>query len=204
MHRFALVLWTVVTFLAGAAGALLLVPGAGERLLGPTITYSTPPPVRVGGPFSLTAAGGKTVRDTDFDGRYRIVFFGHRADTGLTAAGLQLIAEALARVGPKAADIAPIFITVDGAADPPEPLQAYAAGFHPAIVALGGTVEDLARVTKLYLVQVARSASSEAGEGPVADVVSPIYIFDKKGQYVTHVSPVTPPGQLAAALRALP
>lgn len=204
MRRLALTMWTVATFLAGALAAVLVIPGARERFLAPMADLELPPRVRVGGPFSLTTAGGKTVSDTDFLGRYRIVFFGHRADPGLTAAGLQLIAQALSRVGEKAAGITPVFITVDAAGDPPEELQAYAARFHPALVALGGSPEALARVAKLYLVHVTRSPSGPAGEGAVMDVVSPIYVMDKKGEYVTHVSPATPPAQLAAALAALP
>lgn len=204
MRRVALIVWTVATFLAGALAAVLVIPGAKERLSGPAVEVVAPPPVRVGGPFTLTAAGGRTVTDTDFQGRYRIVFFGYRGDTGLTAAGLQLIAEALSRVGPKAAEIAAIFITVDGAADPPEELQAYAARFHPALVALGGSPEAISRVAKLYLVQVTRSPPGQTGGSVVTDVVSPIYVMDKQGEYITHVSPATPAAQLAAALTALP
>lgn len=204
MRRVALILWTIATFLAGAVSAVLVIPGAKERLAGPAVEIAAPAPVRVGGPFTLTAAAGRTVTDTDFVGRYRIVFFGYRADTGLTAAGLQLIGEALSRVGSKAAEIVPIFITVDGAADSPEELQAFAERFHPALVALGGSPEALARVAKLYLVHVTRSPSGPAGASVVTDVVSPIYVMDKSGEYVTHVSPATPPAQLAAALAALP
>lgn len=204
MRHLALILWTVATFLAGALTAVLVLPGAAKRLFEPAIEVAAPQPVRVGGPFTLMAAGGKTVSDSDLPGRYRIVFFGHRGDTGLTASGLQLIAEALSRIGPKAAEIAPVFITVDGVADSPEELQAFAARFDPAILALGGSPEVLARVAKLYLVSVTRSPSGSSGAGVVTDVVSPIYVMDKKGKYITHVSPATPAGQLAAALLALP
>ena len=40
---------------------------------------ATPPleGARIGGPFTLTDQNGKTVRDTDFAGKYRLVYFGY-------------------------------------------------------------------------------------------------------------------------------
>src|SRR3546814_17123120 len=32
---------------------------------------------RIGGPFTLTAQNGRTVRDSDFAGKYRLVYFGY-------------------------------------------------------------------------------------------------------------------------------
>ena len=40
---------------------------------------ATPPlaGAKIGGPFTLTDQNGKTVSDTDFAGRYRLVYFGY-------------------------------------------------------------------------------------------------------------------------------
>src|SRR5438105_756252 len=36
-----------------------------------------PPTGSIGGPFALTDQNGNTVRDTDFQGKYRLVYFGY-------------------------------------------------------------------------------------------------------------------------------
>ena len=64
-----------------ARSSLLLILGA--ALAGCNAPAGAPaadPPLagaRIGGPFTLTDQNGKTVRDTDFAGRYRLVYFGY-------------------------------------------------------------------------------------------------------------------------------
>src|SRR3546814_5108878 len=44
-----------------------------------TTLFRSPPleGARIGGPFTLTDQNGRTVRDSDFAGKYRIVYFGY-------------------------------------------------------------------------------------------------------------------------------
>ena len=57
----------------------------------------------IGGPFSLIGADGKTVTDRDFRGRYMLVFFGFTHCPDICPAELQVIAQALDKLGDKAA-----------------------------------------------------------------------------------------------------
>jgi protein SCO1/2 len=63
--------------------ALALLLGAAMLSLaacGPSGTQAGKPPLadaQVGGPFTLVDKNNKTVRWSDFDGRYRIVYFGY-------------------------------------------------------------------------------------------------------------------------------
>lgn len=101
----------------------------------------------VGGPFSLVDQDGKRVRDSDFNGRYRLVYFGFTncpdvCPVDLAAAGAGL--RAFEALDPeRAARVQPIFITVDPARDTPAQLQAYVANFHPRLIGLTGTEAEI-------------------------------------------------------------
>ena len=52
--------------------------------------------------------------------------------------------------------VTPIFITVDPARDTPQIASAYAARFHPRIVALSGSEEEIAQVARRYAIYYQR------------------------------------------------
>src|SRR5687768_17092665 len=98
--RTRLLVFIVAGFLIGAltaAAVLLLTAPAGPRQVQSSGT------ALVGGPFSLIGADGKTVTDQDFRGRYMLVFFGFTHCPDICPAELQVIAEALDKLGDKAA-----------------------------------------------------------------------------------------------------
>ncbi|MGC6400106.1 SCO family protein [Sphingomonas sp. FW199] len=109
---------------------------------------------RIGGPFALTGADGRTVRDTDFAGKYRIVYFGYTycpdvcpVDMANIGQGVKLLAKADPDA---AARVVPIFISIDPARDTPEVVGKFAANFGDSVVGLTGTPEQIAAVAKSY------------------------------------------------------
>jgi protein SCO1/2 len=109
---------------------------------------------RIGVPFALTDGDGRTVRDTDFAGKYRIVYFGYTycpdvcpTDSQHIGAALRLLEE---RNPALAARIVPIFISVDPARDTPEVVGKFVAAFHPRMVGLTGSAAAIAAVAKGY------------------------------------------------------
>src|SRR5262245_34605180 len=73
----------------------------------------------VGGPFELTDHTGKRVTEKDFLGRHMLVFFGYTYCPDVCPTELQVMTEALERLGPDSEKIQPIFITIDPARDTP-------------------------------------------------------------------------------------
>ena len=98
--------------LAGAAILLVTTPRGGQ----PVQSSGT---ALVGGPFSLVGADGKTVTDADFRGRYMLVFFGFTHCPDICPAELQVIAQALDKLGDKGKKVVPVFITLDPERDTP-------------------------------------------------------------------------------------
>src|SRR6185369_14158786 len=95
---------------------------------------------RIGGPFALVDQNGRTVRDSDFAGRYRLVYFGYSYCPDVCPTDLQSIGQAMRQFEKsdpgRAAEVQPIFITVDPERDTPPVLKAYVAAFHPRLIGL--------------------------------------------------------------------
>jgi len=109
---------------------------------------------RIGGPFVLTDQNGKTVRDRDFAGRYRLVYFGYTYCPDVCPTDLQSIGQAMRQLeksDPKrAAEVQPIFITVDPERDTPQVLKSYVAAFHPRLIGLTGSPDQIGAVKKHF------------------------------------------------------
>jgi cytochrome oxidase Cu insertion factor (SCO1/SenC/PrrC family) len=183
----------------GLAAAIALLPQARERLF-PSVEQQVSGVALVGGAFTLTDNTGKRVTDQDFRGKYMLMFFGYTSCPDICPAGLQLMAGALEKLGPKAAHITPIFISVDPERDTPEKLAAYVKNFDPRLVGLTGTPEEIAAVAKAYKVYYAKAPNKERPDAYTMDHTSVIYVMDPKGEFVTHFTPATSVDEMAAKL----
>ena len=109
---------------------------------------------RMGGAFSLTDQNGRRVTERSWPGQYRLVYFGYTfcpdvcpVDMRVLGAGLRRFEEQNPAAGAK---VQPIFISVDPARDTPPVLREFVANFHPRLVGLTGTPDELARVARAY------------------------------------------------------
>lgn len=137
---------------------LTLLLGGCQRAVGePPLAGAT-----MGGPFTLTNQEGRRVSDSDFAGRYRLVYFGFTFCPDVCPVDLQTIGAGLrqfeARDPGRAERVQPIFISVDPARDTPEVLRRYVANFHPRLVGLTGTEAEIARVARAHGVYFQRES----------------------------------------------
>lgn len=144
-----------ITTIANLLAAALLVAGCG----GTSGNAASDPPLagaKIGGPFTLTDQDGKTVRDTDFAGKYRLVYFGYTfcpdiCPTDMTHVGQGL--RILEKTDPAtAAKVVPIFITVDPARDTPAALKQFVGAFHPRMIGLTGPQATIDAVAKEFAI----------------------------------------------------
>jgi cytochrome oxidase Cu insertion factor (SCO1/SenC/PrrC family) len=155
----------------------------------------------VGGPFTLTDQNGKRVSDTDFAGKYRLMFFGYTFCPDVCPTELQVMTAALQSMGPKAEAIQPIFITIDPARDTPEVLKSYLSNFDPRFVGLTGTEAEIAAVTKAYRFYSAKVAGK--GEDYLFDHSGFIYLMGPDGRFLKHFAYSTDAVRLATDLQSL-
>jgi protein SCO1/2 len=87
-------------------------------------------------PLVLADADGKTVTSDGFPGQWLLVYFGytHCADQCPTA--LSAMVEALDEIGPAAAQIQPLFVTVDPERDHGAALRDFTAAFDKRLIGL--------------------------------------------------------------------
>src|SRR5215469_1925864 len=98
----------VLAFVAG--GALWRIGGLHSQTGAATTTSLAGD---FGGPFSLTDQNGTRRADTDFRGKYMLIFFGYTNCPDICPTMLAVEAQALDTIGSRASQIVPIFISVD-------------------------------------------------------------------------------------------
>jgi len=116
--------------------------------------------------FTLTGTDGKTVSEADFRGKYLIIYFGYIFCPDVCPTNLSAIAEGLDKLGAKADNVVPIFISVDPARDTPDKLKDYVAQFSPRMIGLTGSPEQVQKAAEQFGVFYARGP----GEGDAYSV----------------------------------
>ncbi len=145
------VLGVVVGVLAvGAIGAVALLTsgrwgGGSAPWEGTRLSFVEPAP-----PLGLPAHDGRVVSLDDLRGRVVVVFFGFTYCPDVCPATLGSLARAMELLGPDAADIQVLFVSVDPARDTPERLATYLRNFHPDFLGLRGSEERLSEVASAW------------------------------------------------------
>ena len=109
---------------------------------------------RIGGPFTLTDQNGARFDSRSLEGKYRLVYFGYTFCPDVCPVDLQQIGLAMKRFeaedAARAARLQPLFITTDPERDTPAVLKEYVSAFHPRLIGLTGTPQEIAAVSKAH------------------------------------------------------
>lgn len=182
--------------LAAGAALLLLRPAAAPQ---GNLTGAT-----VGGPFTLTDETGRSVTSDSFKGQWRLIYFGFTycpdicpTDTAKLAQGLKLFEEKHPK---QAAKLQPLFVTVDPERDTPAVLAEFTNSFHPRLLGLTGTREQVDAALKAFRIY----ASKVPGTTPDAytyDHLAVFYLMDPDGRPVQFIAgPAATPEAIADML----
>ena len=153
----------------------------------------------VGAPFALRDPAGKVRKLDEFRGRLVLLYFGYTHCPDVCPTDLVAIASALNELGPQAADIQPVFITLDPARDTPAVLREYAPAFHPSFVALRGSEAETKRIATSY--KVFYEKVPDGNGGYAIDHAALTFLLDRQGQYVGFFPPGTRPERMATMLK---
>ncbi|WP_247713676.1 SCO family protein [Qipengyuania sphaerica] len=192
MSRFALL----------AAASLFLASCSQE----PATTAPGEPPLAgaaIGGDFTLTSEAGQPVSWSDFDGQYRTIYFGFAycpdvcpTDNQRAMAGLKKFEEANPELG---AQVQPLFVSVDPERDTPEVLTEFTDAFHPRLIGMTGTREQLDGVTRAFAAFYSRGEESESG-GYLMNHSNITYLFGPDGEPLAMLPTDEGPDAVAAEL----
>ena len=106
----------------------------------------------IGGPFTLVSETGQTVSEQDVITQPSLIYFGYTFCPDvcpLDAARNALAADLLAERG---IPVTPVFITIDPARDTVDVVRDYTENFHPDMIGLTGTDEQIRTAANAYRV----------------------------------------------------
>ncbi len=106
-----------------------------------------------GEPLTFTDHRGRAVTEESFLGQFLLIYFGYTHCPDVCPTDLQVITHAVEDLGEAGARVTPIFITVDPQRDSVAVMADYIGHFHPRMVGLSGTPEQLARARKAFRVR---------------------------------------------------
>lgn len=158
----------------------------------------------MGGPFTLTSQDGRRVGDGDFAGKYRIVYFGYSFCPDVCPTDLATIGAGLrqfeTRDAARAARVQPIFITVDPERDTPPIIARYVAAFHPRLIGLTGSPEQIARVAQAYGVYYTHERPARPGGDYLVNHSRMAVLYGPQGEPIAIVPHDRGPGGVADEL----
>lgn len=131
-----------------------------------------------------------------------MVSFGYTFCPDICPTALATIAAAMRELGSQSNQVQPLFITLDPERDTPEKLASYVRWFHPSIIGLTGTAEELKQLAERYRVRYSFVGKGEK-EHYTLDHSANLYLIDQEGKLSGILPHGLPPEALVSAISAL-
>jgi protein SCO1/2 len=163
------------------------------------VEEETLPSPAMTGHFSLHTPDGRMVTDASFHGKWLLVYFGYTNCPDVCPTVLNEIGVALHELGPLAAKVQPVFVTVDPARDKAPVLKKYLSAFDPRILGLRGNGEETEAAAKAFHVYYRPVSLGNAQY--TMDHSGYLYLIDPKGKFVQLITGNLPGHDMAKTLR---
>ena len=171
---------------------------------------SSPPPFNATEVNGVSYGTGLEIRDTrgqlrsldEFAGKVSIVFFGFTSCPDVCPSTLMRLRQVRDSLGPQAAQLQVLLVSVDPERDSPERLEAYVRNFDPSFVGLRPEPDALDKVVKAFHA-IAVKVPATGGTDYTIDHSATLYVYDRKAKMRLIAQPDIPVDQLASDLRRL-
>lgn len=170
---------TAAVSLLLACLALLALAGCGREK--PAFHGTDVTGVEWGRDFRLTDHTGRPRTLADFRGKVVLLFFGYTHCPDVCPTTLTEMAEVMRRLGPDAARVQVLFVTLDPARDTPQLLAQYVPAFHPAFLGLYGDEEATRQVAAEFKVFYQKQAGGTP-QSYTLDHGANTFVFDPQGR----------------------
>lgn len=153
----------------------------------------------IGGALALTDQFGRqraVAREADSP---LLVYFGYTYCPDICPIDVAHLSEAVYVLDDAGLGVTPVFVTIDPARDTVATLADFAAPFHPRLLALTGSDEDIATAAGNWRVFYGRGEGDD--EYYLMDHSTLTYLANRRGEYVAHFSHGTAPETIAAAVQ---
>ena len=155
-----------------------------------------------GGDFELTSYKGP-ISLKQLRGKVVALYFGYTQCPDICPTSLGYLSLALGQLSPgELAEFQGLFVSVDPKRDTLQRLKDYGEYFHPAILGITGSVDEIDDVVKKYgaAYQVTQSNSQM---GYIVDHSADTYLIDRQGKLRTVLPHGTAPADVLAEIRKL-
>lgn len=161
------------------AGALMLL-GCGEKPL--PFKAKSIPDSPMATHFTLTDQFGQSRDLTYFRGKVISLFFGFTHCPDICPTHLARQAEVMRQLGPRASDVAVLFVSLDPERDTPEALKNYMNAFDPRFIALTGSPDETARIARQYKIFWQKTPLPGSALVYTIDHTTNSFVIDRQGR----------------------
>lgn len=155
----------------------------------------------IGGAFTLKDQTGKTRTDAGFRGQLMLVYFGFTYCPDICPTDLQAIGLAMDQLGADAANVQPLFVTLDPERDTVEHLAQYVPLFHPKLLGLTGGMDAIRQAADAYRVYYKRVVTGAKPDDYTVDHSAFIYLIGRDGKYLGFFPPGTDAAKMVEMIR---
>jgi protein SCO1/2 len=141
----------------------------------------------IGGDFILTDQNGKKFSSNSLKGKYTIIYFGFTFCPDICPTALEIISASMLELEKYHTAVNAVFVTIDPERDDAASLRGFLHHFHPRIIGLTGTSEEIKDVAYKFKVYYAIDHSRESKNADyMINHSSFIYLMDENGKYIQH------------------
>jgi protein SCO1/2 len=155
----------------------------------------------VGGPFQLTSHHNTPFTEADILGKWSLIYFGFTRCPDICPEELDKMGEVVDAIGRSCClswyntthisldavhgpIVQPIFISCDPARDSVPVVEKYITEFHPRLIGLTGTYEQVKATCKVYRVYFSTPPDASENDDYLVDHSIFFYLMDPRGQFV--------------------
>jgi len=140
---------------------------------------------KIGGTFDLIDHNGKPCKSEDFQGQWLLLYFGFTHCPDICPEELEKVAEVTDLFEKDKRPIQPIFISVDPKRDGVKEISEYVKEFHPKLIGVTGTEDQIKKTCKSYRVYYSPGPKDE-DEDYIVDHTIIVYVINPEGEFVDY------------------
>jgi protein SCO1 len=187
------ILWAAAGIAVLAYGMLLLLP---DRAPTPAAEAAFRPT------FALPDADGRLRTPADFAGKHLLVFFGFTNCPDVCPTTLAEVAQVMDDLRDKAANVQPLFISVDPERDRKLGLAEFTTAFHPSILGLAGDAAQTRAAADSFKIYFEREDDAASPDGYMMSHSPALYLIGPDGDWLRQFTYGTPAADIVADLQS--